>query len=193
MEKIKMDFLKKNVGFRKKDLSVTRQLELNACIEKYGLEWVLLALSRSKLEDWEKWGFTLFNKPEFKEDVDSILKAFVKMDSNKIEQAMKKDERKLVDERSFTELYSKLLEQGSVEYYNDQQVTAYYYIGVPEMLAEVNMMLAEARPQTSLTEMEKLKIMANVRKYIMVEAGANDHTTYKFRDKVEKGKKDWSM
>ena len=64
----KEKFLSMNVGFHFEDLSLSRQLELSAIQEemKVSKEWIMLALSKKDLNNWEEWGFALFKNSDFK-------------------------------------------------------------------------------------------------------------------------------
>ena len=57
-------FLNTNVGFHYEDLSLMRRVELKEIKKELNVsnEWILLALSKDKLENWEEWGFGLFKK-----------------------------------------------------------------------------------------------------------------------------------
>ena len=70
----KEKFLRRNIGFHLEDLSLVRQAELAAIKKNLKLsdDWVLLALSKNTLEGWEKWGFGVFKKMEFYDEVDSL-------------------------------------------------------------------------------------------------------------------------
>ena len=77
----KEKFLRNNVGFHFEDLSLMKQIELNAITAELNLslDWVLLALSKDTLENWEKWGFNLFKKADFHKEIDGLLAALDKM------------------------------------------------------------------------------------------------------------------
>ena len=61
MNNQKLNYLRNNISFKFEDLSLTRQLELQARPEPK--EWLYLALAESTLENWEQWGFGLMDKP----------------------------------------------------------------------------------------------------------------------------------
>lgn len=88
-------FLRNNIGFHFEDLSLMRQIELETIKENMGVpkEWIYLALSKDKLENWEQWGFNLFRKPEFKQNIDSLLAALDKMDDDKFKNELRKGKR----------------------------------------------------------------------------------------------------
>lgn len=118
----KEKFLRQNVGFHLEDLSLVRQAELKAVKEKLRLsdDWVLLALSKDSLEGWEKWGFGIFKKMEFYDEVDSLLATFNRMDDAKFKAenervAAKKNGKRLrVSDRTFRIVYEGLQRQGGI-------------------------------------------------------------------------------
>lgn len=118
----KEKFLRQNVGFHLEDLSLVRQAELKAAKEKLRLsdDWVLLALSKDSLEGWEKWGFGIFKKMEFYDEVDSLLTVFKAMDDSKFKAenervAAKKNGKRLrVSDRTFRTVYEGLQRQGGI-------------------------------------------------------------------------------
>lgn len=91
----KEKFLINNVGFHKEDLSLMRQMELEVIVNELNIskEWLLLALSKDKLENWEKWGFNLFKKPEFKNEVDKLLVAFGNVKEEQVKNEIKKSSK----------------------------------------------------------------------------------------------------
>lgn len=140
-------FLKSNVGFHFDDLSLVRQTELKAAISKFNLsnEWVYLALSKDKLEGWEKWGFSLFNKAEFRQEIDNLLKAFDQLKEDDFKKELKRNSKKKnqlsASKEEFMKVYNGIKEQGKVivkhpeeeepgEYwtYGNALLPEYYYI-----------------------------------------------------------------
>ena len=85
----KEKYLISNVGFHSEDLSLMRQIELETVAKELGVskEWILLALSKDTLEGWEKWGFNLFKKPEFKSGIDRQLELLNKKDEQEFKKA----------------------------------------------------------------------------------------------------------
>lgn len=91
MNENKIKFLKENVGFHLSDLSYGRQLEFKGRPESF--EWKLLALSRDKLANWEKYGFRYFDNPEFRQNIDNSL-AVLELEEDKKFAAAMRNERK---------------------------------------------------------------------------------------------------
>ena len=114
----KEKFLINNVGFHSDDLSLVRQAELDAIAHELGVskEWVLLALSKDSLEKWEQWGFKLFKKPEFKAEIDNLLKALNSMDEAKFQKANIKNANKglYTSRKNFLMCWNGVKEQGGI-------------------------------------------------------------------------------
>lgn len=113
----KEKFLRENVGFHFDDLSLIRQAELELMMEEknISLEWVLLALSKNSLENWEKWGFSLMEKDEFKREVNSLVKALARMTDDDFKKANKKKDKGIwVSEETFQYCFSKVMAQGKL-------------------------------------------------------------------------------
>ena len=99
-----------------------RQAELDAVRRNLRLsdDWVLLALSKDSLEGWEKWGFGIFKKMEFYDEVDSLLTVFKAMDDSKFKAenervAAKKNGKRLrVSDATFRTVYEGLQRQGGI-------------------------------------------------------------------------------
>jgi len=120
----KTKFLIQNIGFHFEDLSLVRQLELEAIKERLNLTdtWIYLALSKDSLESWEKWGFNLFQKPEFKSEINSLVKVFERMDEEKISKTRKnqKNQKKLwVSEKTFKYCWEGVAAQGQLYTHQD--------------------------------------------------------------------------
>ena len=115
-------FLRQNVGFHLEDLSLVRQAELDAVRRKLRLsdDWVLLALSKDSLEGWEKWGFGIFKKTDFYDEVDSLLATLNRMDDAKFKAeneraaAKNKGKRLRVSDTTFRTVYEGLQRQGGI-------------------------------------------------------------------------------
>lgn len=115
-------FLRKNVGFHLDDLSLVRQAELEAIRNTLGLsnEWTLLALSKDTLEGWEKWGFNIFKKADFHQEVDLLLAVFDKMDESRFKKennrlaANDRSKKMRVSDETFMKVYNGLKQQGGV-------------------------------------------------------------------------------
>lgn len=99
-----------------------RQAELTAAKRNLKLsdDWVLLALSKDSLEGWEKWGFGIFKKMDFYDEVDSLLTALNRMDDSKFKAenervaAKNKTKRLRVSDRTFRTVYDGLQRQGGI-------------------------------------------------------------------------------
>lgn len=137
-------FLRQNVGFHLEDLSLVRQAELKAVKEKLRLsdDWVLLALSKDSLEGWEKWGFGIFKKMEFYDEVDSLLATFNRMDDSKFKAenervAAKKNGKRLrVSDRTFRTVYEGLQRQGGIGAlsFSDSDTTPHWEMNVDAII-----------------------------------------------------------
>ena len=114
----KEKYLISNVGFHSEDLSLIRQIELETVAKELGVskEWILLALSKDTLEGWEKWGFNLFKKPEFKAGIDRQLELLNKMDEQEFKNAnTKKKGKKLhVSYETFMKCWNGVKAQGFI-------------------------------------------------------------------------------
>lgn len=114
----KEKYLINNVGFHSDDLSLMRQIELETVANELGVskDWVLLALSKDTLEGWEKWGFNLFKKPEFKSGIDGQLDLLNKMDEQEFKNAnSKKKAKKLhVSYETFMKCWNGVKAQGCI-------------------------------------------------------------------------------
>lgn len=115
----KQRFLKQNIGFHFEDLSLMKQMELEAITNELGLsqEWVMLALSKDSLENWEKWGFNLFKKPDFRSEIDSLLAVLNRMDESKfkVENKKSRDSQVIhVSEKDFKYCWNGVIKQGRI-------------------------------------------------------------------------------
>ena len=175
----KEKFLRQNVGFHLEDLSLMRQAELKAVKEKLRLsdDWVLLALSKDSLEGWEKWGFGVFKKMEFYDEVDSLLTVFKAMDDSKFKAenervAAKKNGKRLrVSDATFRTVYEGLQRQGGIGAlsFSDSNTTPYWEMNmeaaiIPEKMGEaigiVNRIVNT--PIEEITDDEKVQLCALV-------------------------------
>ena len=95
-----------------------RQIELETVAKELGVskEWILLALSKDTLEGWEKWGFNLFKKPEFKSGIDRQLELLNKTDEQEFKKAnTKKKAKKLhVSYETFMKCWNGVKAQGFI-------------------------------------------------------------------------------
>lgn len=110
-------FLRANVGFHFEDLSLIRQAELEAIQEELQLsnDWILLALSKDSLEQWEKWGFNLFKKAEFRKEVAAVLKALDKMGDGQFKKENSKNRNHIyVSEENFRKCFEGVKAQGGL-------------------------------------------------------------------------------
>lgn len=176
----KYKFLLSNVGFHYEDLSLIRQAELQTIKTEMGLsdEWVLLALSKDSLDSWEKWGFNLFKKAEFKSNIDTLITVLDKMDDNKFKKEMKKQKKNnkeiSVSYTNFKRIYEGVLEQGGIltdAEADKQRRTAYYTYS--DMLNNegrvwLNMLLAENRKWHEVDEDDQIKFTLAV-KHVRVQ------------------------
>ena len=114
----KEKYLINNVGFHSEDLSLIRQIELETVAKELGVskEWILLALSKDTLEGWEKWGFNLFKKPEFKAGIDNLLKSLDKMDEQEFKKSntKKKGKKLYVSYETFMKCWNGVKAQGCI-------------------------------------------------------------------------------
>lgn len=115
----KQRFLKQNIGFHFEDLSLMKQMELEAITNELGLsqEWVMLALSKDTLENWEKWGFNLFKKPDFRSEINNLLAVLNKMDESKFKVENKKNRDNQVihiSEKNFKYYWDGVIKQGRI-------------------------------------------------------------------------------
>lgn len=137
-------FLRQNVGFHLEDLSLMRQAELDAVRRNLRLsdDWVLLALSKDSLEGWEKWGFGIFKKTDFYDEVDSLLTVLNRMDDAKFKTeneraAAKKNGKRLrVSDRTFRTVYEGLQRQGGIGAlsFSDSDTTPHWEMNVDAII-----------------------------------------------------------
>lgn len=167
-------FLNENVGFHFGDMSLTRQLELEAITLELGLstDWVLLALSKNTLENWEQWGFSLFKKPEFRTAINKQLEQLNKVNDDRFKKENKKKAGKQlhVDSVTFNEIWRAVKAQGRL-YTEDEAeqlgLDSYYTYSKmikPDARFVIDMMLAEP----SLDEDRWLDFVLSVRKVRVV-------------------------
>ena len=140
----KEKFLRRNIGFHLEDLSLVRQAELAAVKKNLKLsdDWVLLALSKNTLEGWEKWGFGVFKKMEFYDEVDSLLTVLNAMDDSKFKAeneraAAKKNGKRLrVSDKTFRTVYEGLQRQGGIGAlsFSDSDTTPHWEMNVDAII-----------------------------------------------------------
>lgn len=122
----KEQFLQNNVGFHMEDLELIRRLELKKIINDMNLswDWVMLALSKDSLDNWNRFGFSLFKKSDFKAEVDALERDFSKIS----EQEFKKENNKnngpsiWVDEAIFRAKWNGVKLQGKI--YTDAEAAS---------------------------------------------------------------------
>ena len=175
----KEKFLRQNVGFHLEDLSLMRQAELDAVRRNLRLsnDWVLLALSKDSLEGWEKWGFGIFKKTDFYDEVDSLLATFNRMDDSKFKAenervAAKKNSKRLrVSDRTFRTVYESLQRQGGIGAlsFSDSDTTPYWEMNmeaaiIPEKMGEAIELVNRIvnTPIEEITDDEKVQLCALV-------------------------------
>lgn len=111
-------FLVENVGFHFDDLTLMRQLELETLMREMNLsrDWIMLALSRKSLEEWEAWGFALFHKKEFCDEVNKLLSAINRMDEQHFqkENNKRKGPQLWVSEETFMRAWNGVKAQGKI-------------------------------------------------------------------------------
>lgn len=140
----KEKFLRQNVGFHLEDFSLMRQAELDAVRRNLRLsnDWVLLALSKDSLEGWEKWGFGIFKKTDFYDEVNSLLTVLNRMDDSKFKAenertAAKKNGKRLrVSDRTFRTVYEGLQRQGGIGAlsFSDSDTTPHWEMNVDAII-----------------------------------------------------------
>jgi hypothetical protein len=155
------------VGFHLKDLSLIRQAELKAVINEIGVsnEWVLLALSKKSLEEWEQWGFSLFKKQDFKRDIDNLLISINKMDEKQFQKANtpKRGKELWSSQETFNKCWNGVKAQGRLYTHAEAaklNLSDYWTFGnaiKPEYYSEVNLMVA--RDNIDITEWAKFVLM----------------------------------
>lgn len=121
-----------------------RQAELDAVRRNLRLsdDWVLLALSKDSLEGWEKWGFGIFKKTDFYDEVDSLLTVLNRMDDAKFKAeneraAAKKNGKRLrVSDRTFRTVYEGLQRQGGIGAlsFSDSDTTPHWEMNVDAII-----------------------------------------------------------
>ena len=152
MTELKKDFLRKMAGFRKSDLSLARQLELDAYQRKYEWEWVMLALSKQSLEDWEKWGFVLFNKPDFIREVNGLVEAFEKINDDDI---IKDKNKKVVKGKPKFSYSEQILQRQYEKLISGANMT---HNGTEEAREILAMIQATKKSLDEMTEKERLVV-----------------------------------
>lgn len=185
----KEKFLINNVGFHSEDLSLIRQIELETIAKELGVskEWILLALSKDTLEGWEKWGFNLFKKPEFKSGIDRQLELLNKMGEQEFKKAntKKKAKRLHVSYETFMKCWNGVKAQGCI-YATEEEaealgLTDYWVVGytvknddVEEIKNWVNTIIAaDEQPDD---EDEWLKFCLYVQHVVVVRIKAPERT-----------------
>lgn len=186
MTEMKKEFLKKSVGFSMEDLSLTRQMELKAQAKSHSWEWVMLALAKDSLEGWEKYGFKLFNKPDFAKEVDELVEAFNNITDEDIKKDREREKRiKAKNRVHYSELhlrknYEALLGIDDCEW---EYVSGYRSFKanelqkldcIPKHIQELEIIRSCKRKLEDLTEEEKWNIVLSVRrvKYVTVSRKA---------------------
>lgn len=78
LSKIKIDYLKRHIGFEKSELTHKRQIELESM--PISTEFAFAALGRKSLDEWNKYGFGLFKDFNFIKEVNAYLKTLEEED-----------------------------------------------------------------------------------------------------------------
>lgn len=147
-------FLKENVGFHYEDLSLMRQIELQQIIKEMGVsvDWMLLALSKDTLENWEKWGFALFKKADFRTTINNLEQVINSMSEDKFKKENNRKNQKnpqiWVSEETFRRIWNSVKQQGQL--YTEEEAAAhsipcywtYNPTLEPERRSNVDMMVA---------------------------------------------------
>lgn len=151
----KEKFLIDNVGFHYEDLSLIRQTELDVIKNELGVskDWMLLALSRDTVDNWNHWGFTLMRKPDFKKNIDLLEKQINNLSEEKFEKENNRKNQKnpqlYVDEKTFRKKWEAVKKQGCL--YTAKEAEArnlsYYYTYNsalnPERYSAIDLMIAQ--------------------------------------------------
>ena len=151
----KEKFLIDNVGFHYEDLSLIRQTELDVIKNELGVskEWMLLALSRDTAENWNKWGFALFRKADFRNTVNNLEQAVDKMSEERFKQENNRKKAKTpmasVDESTFRKKWEAVKKQGCLytkEEAEARSLTHYYTYNSalnPERYSTIDLIIAQ--------------------------------------------------
>ena len=173
MNEMKKDFLRKMVGFSKSDLSLKRQMELDAFQKSFEWEWVMLALTKQSLEKWEEYGFGLFTTEKFKREVDGLVEAFEKIRDEDIIKEQKKYQRKSSNgkpkiwysEKTLQEQYDKLMKYPIGGANTEEDYMTHY--GTKEAREILAMIQAERKPLEDLDEKERWVVASSTLVRIM--------------------------
>lgn len=160
MNETRKDFLVKLVGFSMNDLSMSRRLEFKAIATKHPYEWNMIALSKKSVDEWEKWGFGLFNNYEFIAEVNSTLEAFSKI----TDEELKKDSQRGRDPKGkpkATYNYADLEKKWEVFKSKDGN-WQYNPLAKKEVISDLEVLRCSDRKLEDLTEKEKWQIMLAV-------------------------------
>lgn len=173
----KEKFLNSNIGFHFEDLSLIRQAELQNIMELLGVsqDWIKLALSKDSLDNWEKWGFNLFKKAEFRTEIDNLLAALNKLDDSKFKAENAKNSKKKkqlnVSEATFKRVYEAVMKQGML--YEPTAAVAtgrdkywgYGHALTSEGKEWINTFLALRKYWTDVEEEDRIKFVLSVQYY----------------------------
>ena len=170
MTGMKKEFLKQMVGFSKKDLSLQRQLELDAWAERRSFEWIMLALSKKSVEEWEKWGFGLFGNMEFIGEINALVKAFEKINDEDIKNEkgrknVKGKPKIWYSEKTLQEQYDKLMKYPIGGANTEEDYMTHY--GTKEAKEILAMIQAERKPLEDLDEKERWVVASSTLVRIM--------------------------
>ena len=148
-------FLIDNVGFHYEDLSLIRQAELDVIKNELGVskEWMLLALSRDTVDNWNHWGFTLMRKPDFKKNIDILEKQINNLTEEKFEKENNRKNQKnpqlYIDEATFRKRWEAVKKQGCLYTAEDAEARnlSHYYTYSstlnPERYSAIDLMIAQ--------------------------------------------------
>ena len=167
-------FLNTNVGFHYEDLSLIRRVELKEIKKELNVsnEWILLALSKDKLENWEEWGFGLFRKKEFKDTITASLEALLKIPEEEIRKEIQKNKKTKngrpvfhYDYELVKERYEQVKKQGKVltDYEASQQgykrFVGYNACIKPEGKIDLDNLIASGKPLSEYTENDEILLL----------------------------------
>ena len=171
------EYLINNVGFHMDDFSLCRQAELRAMLMNgYSEEWILLALSKDSLENWERIGFGLMSNSDFKNKIDGALAALKTFGANDYDRAIERQQKDKiwVSEKNFRDTYDAVMAQGMLYEYNADP-NDHFWAYNPGLTQKgkvwLNTIIAEKKRPESFTQNEKVMFTAaclevNIRKIV---------------------------
>ena len=162
MNEIKLRYLQDNVGFHFEDMSMGLQIELKARPEP--MEWKLVALGENDLTDWEEYGFTLWDKPDFRRRVDAKLKVLEKEDDKAFARGLAQEYKKkgfYIPEEAARKRYYRIKEhwneflKGECFIENNHTYRMSYNAGAADTgIANINHIMASTTRFEELTQLD---------------------------------------